>query len=142
MLMIKSKFHGETCFCYSKPMEELEDFLRQYEAATNSHIFDNVQPLLATNAVYWFSDGSFEGYAAIRDAFEKTWATVKNEVYRIVGVRWVVRSDTIATCIYEFRWEGDISRIKRTGIGRGTNVMSRVGSNWRMVHEHLSKSPS
>jgi len=123
-------------------MEELEAFLKQYEIATNSHKFDNVQPLLATDAVYWFSDGSFEGHAAIREAFEKTWAIVKHEVYKIVNVRWIAESNTEAVCIYEFQWKGEIDGIKKSGIGRGTNVMSKISDDWQMVHEHLSRYPS
>lgn len=123
-------------------MKELEDFLKQYEVATNSHKFDNVQSLVAVDAVYWFSDGSFEGHATIREAFEKTWATVKNEVYKIVNVRWVAESDSVAVCIYEFQWRGEIDGIEQSGVGRGTNAMSKIGGAWQMVHEHLSKYPS
>jgi ketosteroid isomerase-like protein len=123
-------------------MEELTHFLTQYEIATNSHDFDVVAPLLADTVVYWFSDGSFEGSDAIRTAFEKTWATIQNEVYAITDVRWVAISDTAATCIYEFKWQGDIDGVHKSGYGRGTNAMIKTADGWKMAHEHLSRYPA
>jgi len=123
-------------------MEELTHFLEQYENATNSHDFTAVTPLLTNDAVYWFSDGSFEGIDAIQAAFEKTWATIQNEVYHITQVRWVAVSDTAATCIYEFTWQGDIDGVHKFGRGRGTNAITKTADGWKMVHEHLSRYPS
>jgi hypothetical protein len=40
---------------------ELTDFLKEYERANNSHVWDNVEPFIASNAVYWFTDGSYMG---------------------------------------------------------------------------------
>jgi ketosteroid isomerase-like protein len=120
-------------------MDDLKTFLKKYEDATNSHDFDQVAPLLAVDAVYWFSDGSFEGREAIRAAFIKTWDTVKQEIYRIEDVRWLAVSATAAVCVYSFSWQGIINGVQRSGVGRGTNAMVKAKGNWLMVHEHLSK---
>lgn len=122
-------------------MNELDQFVKQYEAATNSHNFDTVEPLIAKDAVYWFSDGSFEGHQAIRKAFESAWDTVKNEVYTITNVRWLAVSDTVAVCVYDFTWKGEIDGAQKSGGGRGTNALTKTATGWQIVHEHLSKYP-
>lgn len=31
------------------------DFLREYEQRTNTHCFEDVAPLIAENAIFWFN---------------------------------------------------------------------------------------
>jgi hypothetical protein len=49
----------------------LEAFLAEYARRTNTHQFAAVAPLIAADAVYWFSDGSHRGLDSIRLAFER-----------------------------------------------------------------------
>jgi len=58
-----------------------EAFLHEYEQRTNTHRFEEVAPLIADTAIYWFNDGSFQGKDAIKQAFEKTWDFIQNEHY-------------------------------------------------------------
>lgn len=44
------------------------EFRNELERRTNTHRFEEVAPLLADNAVYWFNNGSFQGKEAIRQA--------------------------------------------------------------------------
>jgi ketosteroid isomerase-like protein len=53
------------------------EVMRAYETRTNTHHFAHVAPLIADDAVYWFDDGSFVGIDAIAQAFERTWATIR-----------------------------------------------------------------
>lgn len=115
--------------------------MKQFERAANQGDFDLVAPLIAPDAVYWFTDGSFEGLDAVRRAFETTWATIRNEQYRIEDVRWVALSETVAACIYRFRSEGLVDGRPFSATGRGTNVLVRGQDGWRIVHEHLSRDP-
>lgn len=117
---------------------ELNLFLKRYEDATNTHDFEQVAELIAEDAVYWFTDSSCEGIAAIRAYFDKGFATVKEEVYSIRGVRWIAQSDTVSTCTYEFHWQGYIDGELREGGGRGTNVLVKRDGRWQIIHEHLS----
>ncbi|HLD80209.1 MAG TPA: nuclear transport factor 2 family protein [Candidatus Nanoarchaeia archaeon] len=43
-----------------KIQAEVENFLQEYEKATNSHNFDNVRKFLLKEAVYFFSDGNLK----------------------------------------------------------------------------------
>lgn len=119
---------------------ELGQFLREYEVATNTHDFDQVAPLLNEEAIYWFSDGSYTGINAIRQAFMETWNKIQNEKYQIRNIEWIGIEEKLAVCIYEFHWEGEVDGEKLSGTGRGTNVIGRVNNKWKMLHEHLSKS--
>ncbi len=52
--------------------EVLNQFLKDYEKASNSHDFKKVKPFIDENASYEFTDGSFKGIDEIQKAFEKT----------------------------------------------------------------------
>ena len=121
-------------------MPELNSFLTKYEQATHSHDFDNVAPLVAKNAVYWFSDGSrHDGINAVRKVFEKNFAKIQNATYSIKNIKWLSATNNLAVCIYDFYWVGEIAGKKVSGNGRGTNVVGKVDGQWQMLHEHLSK---
>jgi len=122
-------------------VQDLDAFLRLYEQVANSRDFDQVAPLVADDAVYWFSNGSYAGLAAIRKAFESTWTAIAEEDYRITDVRWLIANDDAAACVYTYSWSGLIGGQRRSGGGRGTNVLARTEAGWQIVHEHLS-SPS
>ena len=119
-------------------MGELNNFLNEYERQTNTHTFTNVKPLIASNAVYWFSDGSFVGIREIEQAFNRTWEAIKNEKYSLSNIEWVGITEDLAVCIYEFQWQGKVDGRSIKGFGRGTNIIKKIGGEWKMIHEHLS----
>lgn len=118
--------------------EDASEFLARYERATNSHDFDNVRPLIAADAVYFFSNENLNGIAAIEKAFVATFNTIKDETYSIRNVRWVALGETVAVCVYDFHWIGTVDGARKEGTGRGTNALVKRGGTWLMVHEHLS----
>jgi ketosteroid isomerase-like protein len=116
------------------PME----FIRAYEEATNSHDIVQLIPLIAPDAVYWFSDGSHRGRDAVLAAIEETFAVIRDEVYRIDELEWIAADGEHAVCRYRFAWSGTVDGQPRTGGGRGTNVLVNRDGTWQMLHEHLS----
>ena len=116
----------------------LKYFLKEYEIKTNTHDFKKVKPLIASNATYWFSDGTFKGISAIEKAFTRTWQKIQNETYQIKNVEWLAISDKMAVCIYDFHWRGKVDGKWKKGRGRGTNVIVKRGKYLQMLHEHLS----
>jgi ketosteroid isomerase-like protein len=116
----------------------LSAFMTEYEQANNSHDIDRVVPMIAEDATYWFSDGSYQGLAEIRGAIERTFQAIQDEVYRITDLEWVVLSAEHAVCRYRFSWSGVIDGQPRSGRGRGTNVVVQRAGAWKMQHEHLS----
>ena len=122
-------------------MSDLDIFLHSYERATNTHDFEKVRPLIAENAVYWFSNGSFEGIEAIGKAFSDTWTKIQNEEYSIENIKWLTTTDCSGTCVYDFRWSGMVDGKTLSGYGRGTNIINKTDGKWQMLHEHLSKKP-
>jgi len=123
---------------YDEVMQTPQIFLKDYEIKTNSHDFTLLRPLIADDAVYWFTDGSFVGIAMIRDAITTTFNTIQHEVYSIKDVEWIVNEETTAVCRYRFEWSGIVDGNEKHGEGRGTNVMVKRDGAWRMLHEHLS----
>jgi hypothetical protein len=117
------------------------EFLHEVEQKTNTHRFEEVAPLIADNAIYWFNDGSFQGKAAIRAAFERTWAGIQDEQYAIEDVQWLVDDEAVAVCVYRFRWQGMVEGRQMEGMGRGTSVFQKVNDRWQVIHEHLSSLP-
>lgn len=118
--------------------QELVDFLKAYEQANNSHVWENVEPFIAENATYWFTDGSYTGIAEIRQAVETTFSSIQDELYEIKDVAWVLTGKTEAVCTYTFAWHGVVSGKQKSGNGRGTNVLQKQNGAWKIIHEHLS----
>lgn len=121
--------------------ESAADFLAEYIRRTNTHRFDEVAPLISEDAVFWFSSGTHRGSAAIRAAFEKTWAMIQDEDYAIENVEWIAADESTAVCLYTFRWRGNIDGVAREGSGRGTTILRKDGDRWYVVHEHLNAHP-
>ncbi|MGW0578609.1 YybH family protein [Streptomyces sp. NPDC002920] len=117
---------------------DLTGFLRRYEQANNSHDIDRVMPLIAEDAVYWFSDGSYQGLGEIAGAIKRTFGTIQEEKYEIRDLEWVVLAADHAVCRYRFFWTGVVAGQPRSGEGRGTNVIVKRDGAWKMQHEHLS----
>lgn len=120
---------------------EAAKVLSRYGEVINSHSFDDVAPLIAEDAVFWFGDGSHVGLPAIRGAFEATWGRLADEVYWLEDVRWMAQGDDAASCVYCFHWQATVDGESRTGSGRGTSVLARRAAGWKIVHEHLSALP-
>jgi ketosteroid isomerase-like protein len=113
-------------------------FMRAYEQATNSHDITQLVPLIAPEAVYWFTDGSHRGRDAVLAAIATTFAAIRDETYQIADLEWISASPDYAVCRYRFNWTGTINGQSRSGSGRGTNVLINSDGTWQMVHEHLS----
>ncbi|QNE18630.1 nuclear transport factor 2 family protein [Kribbella qitaiheensis] len=117
---------------------ELVEFWREYERRTNGHLVGPWGELLAEDAVYWFTTGSFVGRAAVMEAVEHNFRVIEDEVYRISDVEWVAAAEDSAVVRYRFSWVGVQDGQEISGAGRGTNVMVRRDGRWLMLHEHLS----
>ena len=121
-----------------EPTAQLTEFIRSYEKATNCHDVAQLLPLIAPEAVYWFSDGSHRGREAVLSAVAKTFTTIREEIYHIDDLEWITYTGDHAVCRYRFTWTGIIDGQPRSGNGRGTNVVVNNTGTWQMLHEHLS----
>jgi|GEM_PF-181514 len=118
---------------------ELETFLKAYEKAANSRDFTNVASFITDNAVFWFTNGEFNGKPAIQKAFEDTYESIQDETYTISNIEWTAMSDLVAACIYNFQSDGIVEGKRQVYVGKGTSVLKRINGEWQIVHEHLSK---
>ncbi|MBI2798303.1 DUF4440 domain-containing protein [Candidatus Saccharibacteria bacterium] len=119
---------------------ELETFMQAYEKAANSRNFSKVSPMIADNAVFIFTNGTFEGKPAIQKAFEDTWDKIKNEKYSVSSVIWLKNGYRNAICEYLFVSDGIVNGKHRAYKGRGRSELKRINGNWRITKEHLIKS--
>jgi ketosteroid isomerase-like protein len=117
---------------------EVTTFMAEYERAANSHDVERVLPWIADDATYWFTDGSYRGREEVAGALERTFGTIHGEVYEIRNLEWVTLTDGHAACRYRFRWRGVVDGQRRSGRGRGTNVLVKRNGAWQVQHEHLS----
>jgi ketosteroid isomerase-like protein len=117
---------------------QLAEFMAEYERAANSHDVRQVLPLIADDATYWFTDGSYRGRPEIAGALERTFAAIDDEVYEIRELEWFALTDELAACRYRFSWRGVVDGQPSSGRGRGTNVVVKRGGAWQVQHEHLS----
>lgn len=115
--------------------------LSAYVEALNTHSWDRIAPLVATDAVFIFTEDTFIGQAAAKAAFEKTFKLIENEVFSLHDIMWTVVTEDVATCHYEFRWKGLIGGQESSGGGRGTCILRKVDGRWLVAHEHLGPYP-
>ena len=85
---------------------ELTAFMAEYERAANGHDLERILPLIADDATYWFTDGSYRGREEIAGALERTFAAIQDEVYEISELEWVALTEELAACRYRFSWRG------------------------------------
>jgi len=119
------------------PASTPEHALVGYEAALATGSVERIEQFIDVDACFLFSDGSYFGRQAIRDAIAHTFATIKDETYRISNVQWIYQSSEAALCTYLFNWSGTIDGQLCAGEGRGTSLLTRNSSGWRIKHEHL-----
>ena len=112
--------------------------LQAYEQRINQHDFALLADLIASDAIFWFSDGSHRGIEAIRAAFEATWIALSNDTYWLTELQWVAEGDRAAACAYRFHWRSEQNGRPISGTGRGTSVLRLAASGRQIVHEHLS----
>ena len=118
------------------------DFVKLYEQALATQDWDEVAPLISNNASVTFSDGSVhKGKQQVRAAFERNFAAIADETYRILDVHWLLDSDDVATYLFDFHWTGTIQGQPAEGGGRGTAVVIREGGKWQLLTEHLGPPP-
>lgn len=116
-------------------------FIEAYEAALRTQDWGEVAPLISDQAIVVFSDGSIHmGKEAIRSAYERNFATIKNEEYRVENVRWLTETTDIAAYMFDFHWNGLIKGREASGAGRGTAVLVREEDQWLLVGEQLGPS--
>ncbi len=114
--------------------------MKLYEEKINQRRFEEIEPLISKEAVFWSGAGTYSGIDAIREAFEASWEHVRNETYRIDTLNWVAIDETVATCTYRFGWRADIGAMAFEGNGRGTAILHKEEGGWKIVHEHLANS--
>jgi ketosteroid isomerase-like protein len=121
----------------------VEDFIRAYEAALATQRWGAVEPLLRPDACVTFSSGAVhKGKAAVQAAFERNFALIRDETYRISNVHWAMRTPDFAVYLFDFAWTGLIDGKPAAGAGRGTAVLVHAGDSWQLLTEHLGPAPA
>jgi hypothetical protein len=70
--------------------------MAEYERAANGHDLERILPLIADDATYWFTDGSYRGRKEIAGALERTFAAIHDEAYEISELEWVALTEELA----------------------------------------------
>ncbi len=117
----------------------IKDFLKRYQAASNTKTFSNVRPFIHPKALFRFNDGDFEGIDAVQKAFEKTWSyEVEEDLYELEGLRIIHIDETSASISYNYVWSGRVKDKPFRYEGRGTSILAKSGENFQILCEHLS----
>jgi len=127
--------------------------MHEYERRTNSHDLEQLALLIAKDATYWFSDGSYTGRAAVLNAIGKTFETIQDETYSIADIEVVGEESDLVALRYAFSWSGSWTDLRARGVGVkrtstyvgmaggscSTNTSARRSSAWS---ESASRSPT
>lgn len=114
--------------------------LLAYQQATNDHDIEAILSLIDEGAIYLFSDGSAHiGKPAVEKVLRYNFNIIADEVYSIDNLAWLVETEEVAVCVYDYSWTGLIKGEPASGSGRGTTILQCKDKGWNVVHEHLSK---
>jgi ketosteroid isomerase-like protein len=105
---------------------ELDTFLEAYEKSVDSGDFDQLRPLIADDATFWFAHRRIDGIDAVLHAFEETAAGISEHQCTLSDVRWHIATYRHAACSFV------------SLDGHGTSVLKRLRGSWRIVHSQLS----
>lgn len=117
------------------------DALTNYVQKLNTHSWSEIDPCVTQDAVFVFTENTFVGKEAAKAAFEKTFATIQEEVFTLHDISWTAVTESMASCHYEYRWKGRIDGQNASGGGRGTSILVKVEGHWLITHEHLGPYP-
>ncbi len=118
------------------------EFVHRYEAALATQQWEVVSPLIHENASVIFSNGTaHKGKVAVRAAYERNFAAIKNDTYAMTNVHWLLDTSDTAAYMFDFTWSGVINGQAAQGAGRGTAVLVRENGSWQLLAEHLGPMP-
>ncbi|MBG9783199.1 YybH family protein [Shouchella lehensis] len=118
-----------------------EQALERYIKATNTHCFSEVEKVLHSEAVFWFTNRSCVTRKDIQTFFESAWEQIKEEVYGATEVKWLMTTEQAALCTYTYTYQGYQDGTFVSGKGRATNAFVLEKGEWKLIHEHLSAMP-
>jgi len=122
---------------------EPEDFVHSYEHALATQDWNQVEPLVHTDACVTFSNGTVhKGKAEVQKAFENNFSLIQDERYSMTNVHWVLKNAETAVYLFDFHWSGIIHDKPASGVGRGTSVLMKSGDKWQLLVEHLGPKSS
>ena len=120
-----------------------EEFVQAYEKALATQDWNQVEPLVHEHACVTFSNGSVhKGRQEVKAAFEKNFSLIKDEIYTISNVHWVMKTPETAVYLFDFHWSGIFNDKPASGSGRGTSVLVNEMGAWRLLVEHLGPKPT
>ena len=111
--------------------------LDEYVCRLNSHRWEEVEPFVDDDASFIFTEGTYRRKEAIAEACRRTFATITDDRYEIANKTWSFTGPDWASGAYTFTWQGRVNGAPASGGGRGTSVVRRTASGWKIVHEHL-----
>ncbi len=117
----------------------MDQVLKNYIDATNSHDFNNLIPLISEDAYYLFGDKKCSGIDAIRAYFEHAWHLIKEEIYNAVDIKTIYADEHTKLFVYRYTYEGYYQGKFVSGQGRATNVFIKENGRFVLYHEHLSQ---
>ena len=125
--------------------ESVVRFLNHFEEVAMKEDFGLLEDMIDERAYFRFNDGDFIGRKAIQAVFEKTWKgdpTLKKARFYLSDIVVLITDKASAAATYTYNWEGAQGGREFKIQGRGTRVLAREGSRFRIVHEHLSRFPA
>jgi len=114
---------------------ELDTFRDVYEASFRERSLDELRPLIAEDATFWFGSGVYEGRDAVREALQNMWKQAPDSGFAFSDRRWIATNYWVSSCAY--RMSGKVPVEISTEPGTlVTCVMRRIQGSWRIAHEH------
>ena len=113
------------------------EFIKAYENAISEQSWNKTEKLIHPDCVVTFTNGTYKGKAQVEAIFRKNFDLIKDEIYTISNVHFVIEKSDYVVFIFNYNWSGIIHGEPAEGGGRGTSVIVKQNGNWQLISEHL-----
>lgn len=118
-------------------MDSILKFMSSYQDVLNTTDWYKLSAYFHEDCALLYSDGTYFGKPAVKKAFQKMYALMKNGKYVISNVKSAVITEKYCACVFHFRWSAQIYGHLISGEDRVSCYLVKVDNAWQIVNQHL-----
>ena len=122
-------------------MKSVQQFIKKYQQAITRQNWEELKDYFHENCAVLYSDGTYVGKPMLKQAFDKTYALMKNGEYSLTDFHFPVITDKFCSCVAKFYWSAEIYGKSINSEHRITLFIAKDDNEWKIVNQHLGPMP-